>query len=155
MPDQFDLDQGVPQGSCLGPVEFTEYSSPVFYVTNQHGKLGHAYADDHQVYCSFHPDSMDGGYESTERCISDISSWMQSMKLNDSKTEYILIGTPQQLAKCSNTYINIRGNVVHASDCVRNLGAYFDCFCLYFGDASIRCLPMHHDIYLMPNFFVF
>ena len=77
-----------------------EYSSPVFYGINQQGKLGHAYTDDHQVYCSFHPDSMDSDYESMERCISDISSWMQSIKLkiNYSKTEYILIGTPQQLA---------------------------------------------------------
>ena len=85
----------------LGPVEFTEYSSPVFYVINQHGKLGHAYADDHQIYCSFHPDSVDIDCESIERDINDISSWMQSMKLkmNDSKTEYILIGAPQ-LAKC-------------------------------------------------------
>ena len=89
----------VPQGSCLGPVKFMEYSSPVFYAINQHVKLGHVYTDDHQVYCTFHPDSMDSDYESMERCISDISSWMQSMKLNDSKTEYILIGTPQQIAK--------------------------------------------------------
>ena len=29
---QFKLDYGVPQGSCLGPVEFTEYSYPVFYI---------------------------------------------------------------------------------------------------------------------------
>ena len=48
------------------------------------------------------------------------------LKMNDSKTEYILIGTLQQLAKCTNTSINIRGNVAHASGCVRNLGAYFD-----------------------------
>ena len=79
-------------------------------------ELGHAYTDDHQVYCSFHPDSMDSDYESTEWCIRDISSWMQSMKLkmNDSKTEYILIGTPQQLAKFTNTSY---------TDCVRNLCA--------------------------------
>ena len=58
----------------IGPVEFTVYSSPVFYVINQHGKLGYAYVDDHQVYCSFHPDSTDSDYESMERCISDISN---------------------------------------------------------------------------------
>ena len=34
-PEQFKHDQGVPQGSCLGPVEFTEYSSPVFSVIDQ------------------------------------------------------------------------------------------------------------------------
>ena len=44
----------------------------------------------------------------------------------NSKTEYILIGTPQQLAKCTNVAINIGRNEVHALNCVRNLGAYFD-----------------------------
>ena len=102
--DQFKLDYGVPQWSCLGPVEFTEYCSPILSIFNQHGKLVHAYANDHQVYCSFHPNSMDINRESMEQCISDISTWMEGMKLklNHSKMEYILIGTPQQLAKCTN-----------------------------------------------------
>ena len=65
--EQFKHDQGVPQGSCLGPVEFTEYSSPVFSVIDQHGKLGHAYADDHQVYCGFHPDSLCSNCEGAMR----------------------------------------------------------------------------------------
>ena len=90
--DQFKLDYGVPQWSCLGPVEFTEYSSPILSIINQHGKLGHAYADGHQVYCSFHSDSMDINRESMEQCISDISTWMKGMKLklNHSKMEYIM-----------------------------------------------------------------
>ena len=58
-----------------------------------------------------------------KRCIKDINIRMQGMKLkmNNSKTEYILIGTPQQLAKCTNTAINLG-----ALSCVRNVGAYFD-----------------------------
>ena len=56
--EQFKLDHGVPHGSCLGPVEFTGYSNPGFSVIDQHGKLGHAYTGDHQVYCSFHHDSI-------------------------------------------------------------------------------------------------
>ena len=96
MSEQFKLDHGVPQGSCLGPVEITEYSSPVFSITDHHGKLGHAYADYHQVYCGFHPESMGSNREFMDRCISDISTRMQRMKLkmNRSKTEYILFGTP-------------------------------------------------------------
>ena len=48
------------------------------------------------------------------------------LKLNNSKTEYILTCTPQQLAKCTNMAINIVGNEIHALNCVRNLDAYFD-----------------------------
>ena len=120
--EQFKLDYGVPQGSYLGSVEFTVYSSPIFSIINQHGKLGHAYADVHQVYCSFQPDSMDINRESMEQCISGIKTWMQGMKLkfNHSNTEYILIGTTQQLAKCINMAIDIWGNEIHALHCVRN-----------------------------------
>ena len=42
------------------------------------------------------------------------------LKLNHFKTEYILTGTPQQLAKCINMAINIAGNEIHALNCVRN-----------------------------------
>ena len=38
----------------------------------------------------------------------------------------ILIGTRQQLAKCNNPSITIGDSIIEASDCVRNLGAYFD-----------------------------
>ena len=53
---------------------------------------------------------------------------MQVMKLtiNHSTTEYILISIPHQLAKCINMTINIGDKEVHALNCVRNLGAYFD-----------------------------
>ena len=36
-----------------------------------------------------------------ERCISDIRTWMltDKLKLNDDKTEFMLIGTKQQLSK--------------------------------------------------------
>ena len=60
--------------------------------------------------------------ESMERCFSGTSTWMKSMKLKliHSKTEYILIGSPQQLAKWTNMAINIGGNEIHALNYVRN-----------------------------------
>ena len=119
---------GVPQGSCLGPVICTVYSSPVFNIIDQHGNQGHACADDHQIYCSFCPVHADEVIRSMEHCIGEIKHWMDSMKLkmNRSKTEYILIGTQQQLAKYGRESTTMGDNVIESSDCVRNLGAYFD-----------------------------
>ena len=107
---------------------FTQYSSPVFEVIDSHTKQGHGYADDHQIYCSHLPDLLDPACASMEMCIGDIRKWMLSMKLkmNDAKTEYIMIGTRQQLAKCANASITIGDSIIAASDSVRNLGAYFD-----------------------------
>ena len=123
-----ELNTGVPQGSCLGPVLFTQYASPVFELIEDHDKSGHGYADDHQIYNSFSPEHCVQNISSMERCISSIREWMSSMKLrmNDSKTEYILIGTQHQLAKCSKSSISIGDCTIEASGVVRNLGAYFD-----------------------------
>ena len=46
--DQFPLKQGVPQGSCLGPVLFTIYTRKLFQIFERHLPQVHCYADDTQ-----------------------------------------------------------------------------------------------------------
>ena len=63
------------------------------------------------------------------KCVDDLRNWMITDKLmiNDDKTEFLLIGTRQQLAK-SNTVCSITVGEydIDPSLCVRNLGAWFD-----------------------------
>ena len=106
------LSCGVPQESCLGPLLFTMYASKLFDIIKGHLFCTHAYADDTQLYLSFKPvttSSQSDAVDAMERCVSPIRCWMikDKLKVNDSKTEFILVGTRQQLAK-----VDIKGLVV-------------------------------------------
>ena len=61
-------------------------------------------------------------------CISDIRSWMISdnLMLNDDKTEFLIIGTRQQLAKVNINCIRVGSTDVCPVTVARNLGSWFD-----------------------------
>ena len=98
--ERFDLTCGVPQGSCLGPLLFTIYASKIFEIIKEYLPQAHAYADDTQLYLSFKADSstaQNDAMKAMENCITAIRAWMIKDKLcvNDSKTEFLIVGTRQ------------------------------------------------------------
>ena len=101
----FYLDCGVPQGSCFSPSLYAIYSSKLFNINELHPPDAYCYADDSQLYLSFRLadglSSQTDAIQAMERCIEDIRHWMVSDRLlpNDEKTEFLLIGTRQQLSK--------------------------------------------------------
>ena len=125
------LSCGVPQGSCLGPLLFTMYASKLFDIIKGYLPQTHAYADDTQLYLSFKPDttsSQSDAVYAMERCISAIRCWMikDKLKVNDSKTEFILIGTRQQLAKVDIKGLVVGDATISPVTAVKNLGSWFD-----------------------------
>ena len=125
------LECGVPQGSCLGPLLFSAYASSLAKVVSRHLPYTHTYADDTQLYLSFRPSDDATSAESItamENCISDIRQWMLSykLKINDSKTEFIMIGTPHQLEKLSFNSIRVGESEIQCVDQVRDLGVILD-----------------------------
>ena len=63
-----------------------------------------------------------------EDCISDIRFWMlnNGLKVNDDKTEFLTIGTSQQLEKLHNVSIRVCDSDIHPVPIARNLGSWFD-----------------------------
>lgn len=122
------LKYGVPQGSVLGPTFFTDYSSPVAALIRSHGIAVQCYADDTQLYISFHPSEEALALEKLERCIDDLRHWMNTnrLKLNDSKTEFTIFGTNTRLAKLQTVSVQVGDEKIMAVKEVRNIGAYFD-----------------------------
>jgi len=70
--ESLNLPFGVPQGSCLGPLLFTLYSSKLFEVIKPHLPEAHAYSDDCLLYLSFEPNdevNQSEAIKSMELCI--------------------------------------------------------------------------------------
>ena len=123
--ESLSLDWGVPQGSCLGPLLYIMYSSRLFKIIERHLPDSHCYADDSQLYLSFKPDELSSQQDAIiamQNCIKDIRLWMEHDKLllNDDKTEFLIIGTRQQLSKVNISSITVGNSDVMRSSVVRN-----------------------------------
>ena len=63
-----------------------------------------------------------------ESCIDDIRNWMlnDKLKLNDDKTESLIIGTAQQLAKVTISSLCVGNSAITPVSSARNVGSWFD-----------------------------
>ena len=126
--DRIKLDIGVPQGSVLGPLLFSLYTTPLADIIKRHCVDYHFYADDTQLYISFNNSDLRNKIDILENCIIDIKQWMKLnfLKLNDDKTEVLLIGSKCNIKKVSSISLNINDVTISSSSNVKNLGAIFD-----------------------------
>jgi len=92
---------GVLQGSVLGPLLFVMYITPVSTLVSSLSLNHHLYADDTQLFLSFHPSDFHSDISHLHNALQQSSSWMTAnlLTLNSSKAEFLLIGLKQQLSK--------------------------------------------------------
>jgi len=123
------LDCNVPQGSVLGPGMFSDYNSPVGNIFRKHGIKFHLYADDTQVYFSFPPGMSEAeSFQKLETCLEEVRLWMANnfLKLNDDKTDFIIMGSKHNLQKVSTTHIKLGNSQIRPNESVKNIGVVLD-----------------------------
>ena len=125
------LKYGVPQGSVLGPVLFTQYTVPIGAICRRHGVSYQLYADDTQFYITFTiGDEVDKELTrlKIEACIAKMREWVahHKLKLNDDKTEYQLVVSSQNSDKVAGKPIQIGESKIPPTPSARNIGVMFD-----------------------------
>ena len=106
--EKFQLSLGFPQGSWLSPIAFLVYISTLHDSTKDYLPSVETFADDTQLYISFTSERADTNkaISEVEKYIDRIRPWMlsNSLLINDSKTEVLILGNKNQMKKNKGHY---------------------------------------------------
>ena len=114
-----------------GPVLYNAYASTLQQVVQYPIKL-HGFTDDHDIKDSFMPDNIikaeSNVIRSLKGCTTSIKGWMDEnrLQMNSTKTDFILIGSRQQLVKHKTNSILANGEIIQRSSSIKYMGALID-----------------------------
>ena len=124
-----ELQNGVPQGSILGPLLFTilvsDISNDIKFCKY------HLYADDTQLYITGKVQDISNLIKNLNEDLNKIAAFSENncLRLNEGKSVFIILGSYQNIAKINDLVIPdivINGKVIEREKTVRNLGITFD-----------------------------
>ena len=122
-----ELLAGVPQGSVLGPLLFTTYTSPLSNILHDFEVSFHQYADDTSLFSILSSDSMSDQLRNLWKCTNAINDWhlINFLQLNLQKSKIMFIGTPVRL-KTPSPPSSINFTLLPSSTTFKLLGVTFD-----------------------------
>jgi len=108
----------VPQGSVLGPMLFISYTEDVSSIFDSHQVNHLLYADDKQAYVRVPVYNVSLARQTLEHCISDITSWCASrrLQLKGAKTKLIWFSCRKMLAKLTDSDLTLDSGYWHHDD---------------------------------------
>ena len=120
---------GVIQGSIVGPLMFLLFTNDIQCYLSESCKIV-SYADDTQLIHSALPSTsgLAGLRSRVELDLAAISQWFHcnGLKINPSKTEFIVLGTPAHTRKVTGMSITFGDVQLLPSDSVKILGVHLD-----------------------------
>ena len=104
----------------------------------------YGYADDHNLGNKFKPSLPNAEKEAIailERSLYNIKNWTDKnhLKMNDGKTEFMIVGSKHQLEKCVTESIDVNGIHITPSTCIKFLGAWTNQQLSFKKHISVKC----------------